>query len=403
MFILGLIPNESYDEIVKNSKGLIQNAANNLQWEIVNGLGKWSDTVTVLNFPYIGAYPFRYKKCTSPASQVINLAAGLSGNNVSFLNIVGIKHYSRRKKMKEYTRKWLESLDQNETAMITAYALTSDNVCCLVYAKTINPNVLVNIIVPDLPEYMNTSNSSQKLYSVAKKYDIKYISKRLKLIDGYVLLTGQMSNALGVQNYTVLEGIATDAHPEKKYNDSNRRIILYTGTLNQQYGIRDLIDDFSKIEKDYYELWICGYGDSTEYVEQAQLTDERIKYLGILDRNSILKLQTEASILVNPRKPVGEYVKYSFPSKLLEYLASGTPVVAYKLPGVPEEYDPYITYVDENDEDGLKRGIERLCEMDNEELRALGEAGRNFVLAQKTCNRQVERMMLFFEKIASEQ
>ena len=38
---------------------------------------------------------------------------------------------------------------------------------------------------------------------------------------------------------------------------------------------------------------------------------------------------------VNPRQNNEEFTKYSFPSKTMEYLASGVPVVAYKLDGIP--------------------------------------------------------------------
>ena len=63
----------------------------------------------------------------------------------------------------------------------------------------------------------------------------------------------------------------------------------------------------------------------------------RIEFLGMLPRTDVLELQSKATILVNPRQPVGDFTKYSFPSKTIEYMASGTPLLMYKLPGIPEE------------------------------------------------------------------
>lgn len=55
--------------------------------------------------------------------------------------------------------------------------------------------------------------------------------------------------------------------------------------------------------------------------------DRRIQYLGSIPHDEILQLQRTASLLVNPRTPEGIYTKYSFPSKTMEYLASGTPTL----------------------------------------------------------------------------
>ena len=45
---------------------------------------------------------------------------------------------------------------------------------------------------------------------------------------------------------------------------------------------------------------------------------------------------------MNPRSADAEYTKYSFPSKTIEYLATGVPVVMNRLPGIPEEYEYFV-------------------------------------------------------------
>ena len=62
-----------------------------------------------------------------------------------------------------------------------------------------------------------------------------------------------------------------------------------------------------------------------------------------------------ADVLVNPRPNEGEYTKYSFPSKNIEYLLSGNPVVGYMLSGMPEDYRRFVYEISPNSEpaDGL--------------------------------------------------
>ena len=63
--LLGCFPSDKYDEIVSNSKGVIQYAADALQKSFLEGLSTFFDDIHVINLPYIGSFPFRYKVLTS--------------------------------------------------------------------------------------------------------------------------------------------------------------------------------------------------------------------------------------------------------------------------------------------------------------------------------------------------
>ena len=59
--LMGLFPDEFREEIQKDSKKGIQNAANKLQWAIVKGLDQIQDVnVSIINSLYIGSYPKKY-------------------------------------------------------------------------------------------------------------------------------------------------------------------------------------------------------------------------------------------------------------------------------------------------------------------------------------------------------
>ena len=71
-----------------------------------------------------------------------------------------------------------------------------------------------------------------------------------------------------------------------------------------------------------------------------------IRYFGFVSHERALELQAKAALLINPRSPKGVFTRYSFPSKTLEYMRSGKPVVCHRLEGIPEEYDPYLQYIE---------------------------------------------------------
>ena len=106
-------------------------------------------------------------------------------------------------------------------------------------------------------------------------------------------------------------------------------------------------------------------------------------------------MQTEVTVLVNPRQNNEEFTKYSFPSKTMEYLSSGVPVVAYKLDGIPDEYDEYLNYVEDNSAEALANKLIEICEMTQEERNAIGSKGQKFVLENKNAIAQTKRIVEF--------
>ena len=46
-----------------------------------------------------------------------------------------------------------------------------------------------------------------------------------------------------------------------------------------------------------------------------------------------------------------------FPSKNHEYMVTGTPVLTTKLPCFPEEYDPYLYYMEDVSVDGFYKSM----------------------------------------------
>lgn len=69
---------------------------------------------------------------------------------------------------------------------------------------------------------------------------------------------------------------------------------------------------------------------------------ENVIYYGNVAHEKITQKEKEADLLINPRFTSGAYTEYSFPSKIIEYLESGTPIISSKLKGIPEEYFNYI-------------------------------------------------------------
>ena len=103
----------------------------------------------------------------------------------------------------------------------------------------------------------------------------------------------------------------------------------------------------------------------------------------MLLNTEIVKKEQEATLLVNPRPTGEEYVKYSFPSKTMEYMASGTPVLTTVLPGMPKEYHSYVYLLEDETADGITQKLKEVLANSDETLFRKGMEARKFVLEQK--------------------
>ena len=93
--LMGLFPEEYREEIQKDSKSGMQNAADKLQWAIVKGLDQIDGvSVSILNSLYIGSYPRRYSRLMIPTFKFKHSEKS-EDINVGFCNLTVIKWISR--------------------------------------------------------------------------------------------------------------------------------------------------------------------------------------------------------------------------------------------------------------------------------------------------------------------
>ena len=246
----------------------------------------------------------------------------------------------------------------------------------------------------------NLSNKKSMLLKVFIERSAKQSEEALSCVNCFVLLTKQMADYLKIDKpYCVMEGISSPETSGAQNKIEDKKIILYTGTLHEKFGVMNLVRAFRTIDSENYELIICGVGDSEEAIKAAAKEDSRIHFLGKLPREQVLELQSKATVLVNPRQNNEEFTKYSFPSKTMEYLSSGVPLVAYKLDGIPDEYDQYIQYVEDDSIESLKKKIVEVCEIPKKEREDMGALGRAFVLTEKNSTAQTRKIVKLIEEL----
>ena len=385
LFVGSFFPEDEVFVIEKNSLGVISYAADQLQKKLILGLNStFNGTVSVLTEPSIGGFPRNFKKYKMSLHKFKYLDV-LDGIQYPFFNLSGFNILSKIHAYKKGIDVW-ERNTRNKNRILVFYALSLSNLVLIKWVKKNFPSIHVHIIIPDLVQFTSMTNDRKILHRILKKFQISLCNKNIKLFDTYTLLTKYMAEKLNIEDgrYVVIEGIADVNNYEHPLgNTSNRKMILYTGTLTRKYGVMNLVNAFQMINNQEYELVICGGGETAQEIIEAANKDERIKFLGQVSHSEVLELQKRACLLVNPRKNDEEFTRYSFPSKMMEYLASGKPVLCYKLDGFPDEYDDYFYYVNGDTIEDLSRAIVYVCEKSESELEAQGKRNQSFVRNKK--------------------
>lgn len=389
MIFLGcMYEKQDKEQILNNSKCGVLNAGNVFQSLIIDGFIKNGvkdlDIVSVLP---VGCWPKYYKKMVLKDKKN-HYPNCRSSYEVGSINLPFIKQLQRSIKIRKHIKKFKTPQD---------VVIYSPAPFFLKAFKKSKVKHNVTLIVTDLPEYYDLTAKKQGF--LRKKYT-KMMYNNLKYVDKFIILTEQMKEPLKIGNkpYLVMEGICTNEIQPVVTKNLDTKTIMYSGTLNYKFGIKNLLDAFELIKNENYRLLICGSGEAEQEIKERAKLDNRIDFKGYVDRDLIVKWQQEATLLVNPRPNAEEYVKYSFPSKTMEYLASGTPLVMYKLPGIPNDYDKYINYVEGDTVENLKNKIVEICEKSSEELQKMGIDGQHFVCTNKNNLVQSKRILDFINK-----
>jgi glycosyltransferase involved in cell wall biosynthesis len=165
------------------------------------------------------------------------------------------------------------------------------------------------------------------------KYGIKIVNN----FDGVVLFNKlayedmKLSIPFLISRIGIDNEIVSNINCNKDREFGNLFHVVYTGSLEYYNGIELMINAFKDINRNDVVLDIYGDGILRGVVEEAANEYFNINYYGIVSRDEIYRIHNNANLLLNLRDMTSPVCKYAFPSKLIEYMATGTPVLSTKV------------------------------------------------------------------------
>lgn len=285
--------------------------------------------------------------------------------------------------------------DRNQKAILCDVLCVSSSIAALIASKICGLTSVA--IVTDIYNQMvgqQTSGVKSVMSRLAGWLNSMYVSYFSK----YVLLTDTMNEVVNPTGkpYIVMEALCDSNLVDTEIIECNKaypKVILYAGGIEERYGLKMLVKAFKRIKREDIELHIYGSGSYVSELLVETSRDYRIRYLGIRPNEEVVEAEYRATLLVNPRFITEEFTKYSFPSKNMEYMVSGTPVLTTKLPGMPSEYYSYVLLIDDETIEGYVNAIENSFDFSSDILTDLGSKARRFVLEKKNNVYQARRVL----------
>ncbi len=387
LYLSTALPKEEVDRLRQKQYDFSSNAMlpiSVFHGNILAGLQKQYDEITALSGVPIDRKHHKILRYSAHKFQKGNLTFKVPG----FFNLPGIKQLTTIFKIYWHTLCWLQKNKKHHCNIIIDGTFYTGLIPLWLAKKTAKAKTAA--IIVDYYPFMdpNVNGRSQRLYY-----------KLLTAIDRFIFVTDHLEQLVnrGHKPFMIMEGLVSKELPQGSA-ETVEDCCLYAGGLQEIYGIKNLVDAF--LETDLpYSMHFYGNGDMIDYITEAGKKDPRIQYKGIVTHDELLILERKAKLLINPRPVRGELdTRFNFPSKLMEFMQSGRPAITTRLLGIPQEYDGYMFFFEEDTKDALREGIERVLAHPEEDLATFGRNAADFVNKNKNSDVTAKRIFDLINK-----
>ena len=262
---------------------------------------------------------------------------------------------------------------------------------CIILTDTLNPYILNSSTSLakkyNLPIIGICNNTPSGIHNTGKSYT-QFLLSMADDLSGYIAMTSGLNDLYNERSRAslILEGVNESKYKEfdtKKYG----KYIFYNGSLEEKYGVYDLIKAFNELNREDLKLVITGYHNFEESkFSSAIMGNPNIIHLGMLDADKILSLENGALMNVNPCPYTEDFDRYLIPVNMLDYLASNTITVSVKNNRLQKYFDEDCIWVNSSDEEDLVNGMKKALDIKKDEKnrivkKAMMDMNKNYSMA----------------------
>jgi glycosyltransferase involved in cell wall biosynthesis len=355
---------------------------------------------TIISFVSIQAYP-RGERLFSFEPNAC-LENGQEVTFVPFVNLPVVKYLTISALTAIYLMGWAWRCRKSRRIIYTFNLSLPSGVFTLAAARLTRSKAVVSLNDINEPGETVPNSLGRRIdYAIQRWVIPKY--------DGHIVVSdAMMSDFAPGRNYVRVEGgitpyvvTATEARKSPRQSPSEPFVMVAAGSLDAANGIPLMLAAMKHIPGSHISLRIAGNGPLLNQVRAAATDDPRIQYAGYLSFSEVLALYTQADLLLNIRITKSISTRYFFPSKLMEYLASGTPVVTTRTGRVSTEFSDAAVFLDDETPEALAKLLTLTAARDPRILLEIGERARDKMLRSKTWALQGRKVADYLRGVAT--
>jgi glycosyltransferase involved in cell wall biosynthesis len=168
-------------------------------------------------------------------------------------------------------------------------------------------------------------------------------------------------------------------------------IVMYSGSGSRFGGLSALLDAFQRVSLAGAKLWVTG-DKPPGNGGRSDADAERVVHLGRLPRVALLERWRQASVFVDPRPASLSESRDNFPSKILDYLMTGLPVLSTMTAGLSPEYADLLRPLEGADPDEWAKAVTKALLLDERTRRRSAERAWAFLTNGRTWPVQARRL-----------
>lgn len=391
--VLGFTIDEQKLGQIAQQSAILPTQTHRFAWNLVGALQSAGVDVALLSVLPVPNHPeYPYKIIHSSTVEQNNV----HGITLGFVNLFILKHVTRFFACMGTGMRFVRS---RHAGTVIVHGVHTP---FLVFARILKRFLKLQIclVMTDPPGVVRTVDGP--LSRLLKRLDRRLVKLLARGFDGIICLTPALATDFAPKvPALVLEGFANLelAHIHFEVNSAIDVFhVAYAGAINVEYGVENLVLAFKSIKDPKSRLSIYGKGPLDEWVlKQCQL-DTRIIHHGLVAHGDLMLRLKEASVLVNPRPAAQEFVRYSFPSKILEYMALGVPVVSTRIASMPGDYLPYLQLTKDDSVVALAEAIV-LVSSQYPAAAERASRGQKYVIHEKSVATQGKRISDFLSRL----
>jgi glycosyltransferase involved in cell wall biosynthesis len=331
------------------------------------------------------------------------LESGLSVRMVPFVNLPILRPLTVGAMVVVELMRWRGASRSSRRVVLTYNLTEPSGLFTLIVARLLKATALAcvnDIFVP----------GETVADSWSRRIDFWMQRRLIKRFDGLSVPNRQISrefapklpwvrNEGGISN-AVVRRFAHPAPPHEIGRDQPFTIV-YAGSLTDVNGVPELVAGFTRLAGSGYRLIVAGRGPEEGPIVRAAAQDARIEFRGYLSEAEVLALYAEADLLLNLRITKRIRTDYFFPSKLIEFLATGVPVLSTATGHVREEFGEVLFLLEDETPEALAARISDLAAMDAGRRWAVAAAAREQVLGSHRWSVLGQKLATFIRQLAA--